>query len=176
MEIKIEPMEFFHAVDTARSRMMVSMAMRMNAATTYERSLNQRMNEEVIGAVGEIAIAKTLNAFHIGSVNTFHRVPDCIADTEVRSTPLENGSLIIRDNDANDRYYVLVVGEAPKVRIVGWILGEDAKQDKWIRNPHGHRKAWFVPQEALFAWEMRLNQIKREAQLKSSAPIIQEYE
>jgi hypothetical protein len=27
--------------------------------------------------------------------------------------------------------------------------GSDAKRDEWWRNPHGHRPAWFVPQEAL---------------------------
>ncbi len=162
MDVKIEPMEFFHAVDTARSRMMVSMAMRINAATTYKRSLNQRINEEVVGAVGEIAIAKTLDAFHIGSVNTFHRVPDCIADTEVRATSFENGSLIIRDNDPENRCYVLVVGEAPTVRIAGWIMGYDAKQDEWIKNPHGHRTAWFVPQSALMPWQLRLERIKSD--------------
>ena len=153
MRVELSLTEWHHAVQTGVLRMMVSSASRLNHASTYERSWSQRLDEEVTGAVGEIAVAKSLGQFHIGSVNTFHRVPDCLGDTEVRATRRDDGCLIVRDNDDDDRLYVLVVGDPPSVRIAGWLRGGEAKRDKWVRNPNGHRRAWFVPQSALRAWE-----------------------
>jgi hypothetical protein len=132
--------------------MVVSSASRLNHASTYQRTWDKRLQEEVTGAAAEIAVAKSVGAFCIGSVNTFHRVPDVIGGTEVRATQREDGCLIVRDNDDNDRRYVLVTGEAPNLRIAGYLYGHEAKQLQWIRNPHGHRQAWFVPQEALHDW------------------------
>lgn len=149
MRIELSLTEWHHAVQTAVLRMMVSSASRLRHASTYERNWAQRLDEEVTGSVGEIAVAKSIGQFHIGSVNTFHRVPDCFGNAEVRATRRENGCLIVRDNDADDRLFVLVVGDPPVVRIVGFLRGADAKRDEWLRNPHGHRAAWFVPQAAL---------------------------
>jgi hypothetical protein len=80
--------------------------------------------------------------------NTFHRVPDCLRNAEVRATRRENGCLIVRDNDADDRQFVLVVGDPPVVRIAGYLRGGDAKRDKWLRDPHGH--IGFEPRIRLF--------------------------
>jgi hypothetical protein len=149
MQVKLSLTEWHHAVQTAVLRMMVSSASRLKHAATYERNWAQRLDEEVTGSVGEIAVAKSIGQFHIGSVNTFHRVPDCLRNAEVRATRRENGCLIVRDNDADDRQFVLVVGDPPVVRIAGYLRGADAKRAEWLRDPHGHRPAWFVPQGAL---------------------------
>lgn len=152
MRITLSIPEYHHAVQTAVLRMVVSSASKMNHASTYERSWLRRLEEEVVGAAGEIAVAKSVGAFHIGSVNTFHRVPDVLGNLEVRATSREDGCLIVRDNDPDDRPYVLVVGEAPNLRIAGYCWGADAKRDEFLRNPHGHRLAWFVPQSSLLSW------------------------
>ena len=152
MDVTLTMTEWHHAAQTALLRMVVSAAQKLNHASTYERTWSERMAEEMTGAAGEVAVAKVLGAFFVGSVNTFHRVPDCIAGTEVRATERDNGCLILRDNDPDDRRYVLVVGSAPKLRIAGWLVGADGKRPEFLRNPHGHRPAWFVPQDNLRPW------------------------
>lgn len=152
MEVTLSIPEYHHAVQTAVLRMVVSSASRMNHASTYERSWVKRLEEEVVGAAGEIAVAKSVGAYHIGSVNTFHRVPDVLGDLEVRATARTDGCLIVRENDADDRAFVLVVGEAPSLRIAGYLFGHEAKKQEFLRNPHGHRPAWFVPQSSLREW------------------------
>lgn len=137
------------ALNAAWLRIVTSAAKGLNSATTYKRSMAKRIQEEFVGACGELAVGKAANTFFVPSVNTFHRVPDCLADCEVRCTEVEGGRLIVRDNDGDARRYVLGVMAGESVTLVGWIRGSDAKRDEWIDNPNGYRLAWFVPQSAL---------------------------
>lgn len=149
IEVTLTAWEFKAAVDLASTRMAVSNDRGMNHASTYKRTYLERLEEETVGACSEIAVGKALNWFVSPSVNTFHRVADVGQRVEVRGTKLDNGSLIIRDNDADDRWYILVTGEPPNMVVRGRIRGDMAKRDEWVRDPHGRRKAWFVPQNAL---------------------------
>jgi hypothetical protein len=141
--------EFKACVDVANARMAVSNASGMNHASTYERNHLTRISQEIVGACGEMAVAKGLGKFWSPSVNTFHAIPDLAASIEVRATERLDGSLIVRDNDDDHRYYVLVVGTPPTLNVVGYLSGADAKKDRFARDPHGHRPAWFVPQSEL---------------------------
>lgn len=99
----------------------------------------------VEGAMAELAYCKYRKKYWSGSVNTF-KSPDCGTDTEIRSSKLMNASLIVRDNDSDDSFYVLVIGTAPNFRICGWIKGCDAKIEQFKRAPNGRPPAYFVPQ------------------------------
>jgi hypothetical protein len=149
MDVSLNPWEFKACVDVANQRMVVSETAGMNHSSTYRRDHLTRIQQEITGACGEMAVCKALGKFWSPSVNTFHDVPDIDPNIEVRTTDRENGSLIVRDNDPEDRWYFLVTGVPPLMRVVGAIRGGDAKRDEWVRDPHGHRPAWFVPQEAL---------------------------
>ena len=137
------------ALDAAWLRIVTSAAKGLNHAATYQRSMTKRIQEEFVGACGEIAVGKAADKFFVPSVNTFHRVPDCLGDCEVRCTEVSAGRLIVRDNDSDTRKYVLGVMVNDTITLVGWILGADAKRDEWIDNPNNYRTAWFVPQNAL---------------------------
>lgn len=137
------------ALNSAWMRIVSSAAIGINHKTTYSRPISTRILEEFIGACGEIAVGKASGEFFVPSVGTFHRVPDCLSDCEVRSTDRTDGSLIVRDNDHDDRRYILAIVTDDKVNLVGWMAGGDAKKPEWRRNPHGHREAWFVPQSSL---------------------------
>jgi hypothetical protein len=141
--------EFEVAINTARLRIVASAMQRLNHASTYQRDLVKRLDEEVVGACGEMAVGKATGRWFVPSVNTFHRTPDCLKDVEVRATALPTGSLIVRENDADDRRFVLAIVQAPRVTLVGWMTGSEAKQPEFSRDPHGHRQAWFVPQDRL---------------------------
>ena len=151
MKVELTAWEFKWAVDVANARMTVSNDQHMNHASTYERDHLTRMQQEITGACGEMAVCKALGRFWTPSVNTFHNVPDIPPNIEVRTCQDNAGSLIVRDNDADDRWYVLVTGKPPTMTVVGFIRGSDAKRDQWLRNPGGHRPSWFVPQSALSA-------------------------
>jgi len=99
----------------------------------------------VEGAVGELAAAKAMNRFWSGSINTFKDGGD-VGTIQVRTRSKEHYELIVRQDDADEDCFVLVVGTAPNYDVKGWILGRDAKQEQWSQT-HGNRPAaFFVPQ------------------------------
>jgi hypothetical protein len=149
VQVELTPRELAMAVNVGMQRLVASTEAGLNHASTYHRSFLKRLEEETVGACGEIAFSKAFGKYWSPSVNTFHDIADVGTDIEVRSTRLDSGSLIVRDNDAGDRWFVLVTGEPPLMTIRGRILGSEAKKPQYVRDPHGHRKAWFVPQEAL---------------------------
>jgi hypothetical protein len=134
---------------TAWHRIIESSAKGLNPATTYRRSMLERIGEELVGAAAEFAVAKWVGKFWTPGLNVFHFEADCGKDIEVRGTGRVDGSLIIRDNDESDRRYVLVILHNDRASLVGWCFGHEAKKPDHLKNPHGRRQAWFVPQDAL---------------------------
>ena len=147
--VTLLPWEFKWCVDVANQRLTISNEKSLNHASTYGRDHLKRIEEEVIGACAEAVAAKYLGKWWSPSVNTFHEIPDILPNIEVRGTADPSNCLIVRENDADERWFILVVGKPPTMTVIGCIQGVDAKQDQWLRNPNGHRPAWFVPQSAL---------------------------
>lgn len=103
---------------------------------------------DVMGAAAEMALAKMLNIYWCGDVNTF-KLPD-VGSLQVRSTSLNNGSLIVRQNDSDNDTFVLMLFQRPSTFCFGgWMKGVDAAQRKYRRAPNGRPPAFFVPQEDL---------------------------
>lgn len=149
VDVTLDPWQYKACMDLAATRMATSNQAGWDHASTYERGYLLRTTQEVMGACGEMAAALALNVFWSPSVNTFHGTSDLPGNIEVRSTTERGYSLIVRDNDPPNRIYVLVVGEPPTLTVVGWMTGTDARQDRFLRDPHSHRPAWFVPQSEL---------------------------
>lgn len=145
--------EMSAALNAAWLRIVTSASAGLNHKTTYSRPMSKRVLEEFVGACGELAVGKAVGEFFVPSVGTFHRLPDCMNDCEVRSTDRGDGCLIIRDNDSDARRYIFAVATGEEVRLIGWLRGADAKKPEWKRNPNGYREAWFVPQSALLPIE-----------------------
>jgi len=102
------------------------------------------------GACGELAAARALGRYWNGSINTFKDDGDIGYNLEVRTTHYQNGCLIVRPADKDESIYLLVIGVAPRYRVVGWIVGGKAKTPEWLSSrPDGRPAAWFVPQHAL---------------------------
>jgi hypothetical protein len=114
------------------------------------RTDEHRIWHETLGCMAEAAVAQHIGIAYAGTVNTFHAEPD-VGPFEVRATDRRNGCLIVRDNDPPERPYVLVVGNGrdPVVELRGWLFGHEARDRRWLRNPHGRRPCWMVPQHAL---------------------------
>lgn len=106
---------------------------------------------EIEGAAAEMAYCKFRGKYWSASVNSF-KDADCGINVQVRHTKLDNGSLIVREADNDEHYYVLVTGLSPSLRIVGWIKGGDAKNKAFIKGPNNRAIAYFVPQNKLMTF------------------------
>lgn len=148
-QVTLTAWEYKHCVDVATTRMSVSIGQNLTDIAAERRDYNERLLVDIRGTCGELAVAKLFNKYWAPSVNTFHGVPDIEPNIEVRTSENPNACLIVRDNDPDDRWYVLVIGIPPVMDVRGFIRGSDAKRDEWVRNPGGHRPSWFVPQSAL---------------------------
>lgn len=104
--------------------------------------------QDIEGACGELAVAKALGRYWNGSVNTFKQGGD-VGKVQVRTRSEHHYELIVRPQDRDDDYFVLVTGVAPDYRVVGYMRGADAKQDGFSKNHGGHGAAFFVPHAAL---------------------------
>lgn len=160
-EITLDPWQYKYCMEVAAARMATSNEAGWNNALTYDRGYLKRTEEEIVGACGEFAAAKALDIFWPASVNTFHRTTDLPHNIEVRSTSREGGrtSLILRNNDPDDRIFILVVGEPPVMRVIGWFIAGDGKRPEYLDNPHDHRPAWFVPKEDLHPIHILITEI-----------------
>lgn len=103
---------------------------------------------DIEGAAAEMAYCKSRGLYFPGVVGNY-KGADVGDKVQVRHTVLESGCLILRENDSDNHYYVLVVGKIPQFTIVGWICGKDGKKPEWWKAPNGRPGAWFVPHGAL---------------------------
>lgn len=142
--------------------------MRMACSVGIERQLSSLANKRkdqhgftgngftvhVMGALAEAAVAKALNVFYTGSIDTFKQ-PD-VEWFQVRWTETE--SLIIRPADDPTEKFVCVTGTGPDFVIRGWMTGVTAAANpSWRRAPGGRPPAYFVPFEYLRELENVVN-------------------
>ena len=134
------------AINTARLRMAVSIATQLKiGAESDNRNWIKWYTDELIGACGEIAVAKLGKFFFVPGLNEFHAVPDVFRDVEVRSTANEHGMLVVRDNDVLERRFVLAIVRGSVVVLAGWIYGTEGAKSEYLANPYNKTPAWFIP-------------------------------
>lgn len=147
------------AVEHSYIRMFESEKKNLNHATTYQRNFNERMTQEVVGILGELAVLDFLNINSDPLVNTYHNVADAGKDVESRATNKLDGHLILRDNDDPERRYIFCTVDYKAVKLIGWSKGKDVMKEEYFRseqkiksmykNPRVLRPAFFIPQNAL---------------------------
>jgi len=101
--------------------------------------------EAASGAVaGEIAVAKALgiNDFKPTS-NTFKSCADIGENIEVKWTAWVGGHLIIHPKDRDTDIAILVVGDSPNLKVVGWLPIIQAKRPKYKSSKD---ESWWVSQ------------------------------
>jgi len=140
--------EFHYAVNCALLQITSSELDKRNHSYTMRRNRLERIHHATIGSIGEIAFAKWMDRFFVPQINTFHSIPDCFEDIEVRASD-KHQFLITRDDDSPDRKYVKVMTNGDGARIIGWLYGHETKQDKWFIDKDNQRKCWMVPHKNL---------------------------
>jgi hypothetical protein len=112
-------------------------------------------HSDIEGACAELALAKWLDVFWDGSVNTF-KAPD-VGAFQVRHTQHLAGHLILKENDSEDEAFVLVTGTNPSFTIRGYMFARDGMQDQYRREHMGEGvngdarifSGWWIPQADL---------------------------
>ena len=151
MKVILSWYEIFMGAEVGLARMIASMKM---SGTNKVNNKDFGWHSDIEGALAEVAVAKHLNIFWDGSVNTFKR-PD-VGSLQIRHTQHKNGCLIVRRGDSDDEIYVLVTGTHPEDELRGFMHGFEAKVDEFWRNVDGKvtSPAWFVPQSRLTKMEL----------------------
>jgi hypothetical protein len=104
----------------------------------------------IVGACGELAVAKALCRYWPAAINQKKHEPDVHPDIQVRCLALPHYDLIVRQDDPEDFRYVLCLGEPPTFEIPGWIDGASAKRPEWLFDRGDRQRPCFwVPQSAL---------------------------
>lgn len=103
--------------------------------------------ESIEGTCGELVVAKYLNIYWDGSIDTFDKSD--VGPYEVRTRSSHDYELIVRKHNKDESIFICVTGQCPNYRIRGWIDGKSAKRPEFLKNHGGHAEAYFVPHSAL---------------------------
>ena len=145
IEITLNSAELLVAAQVGSMRRVASMKRKLGV---YLHSGKDNWAIDIDGAAAEMAVAKHLNVYWVPSVNTGKSAD--VGNFQVRSTEHEHGKLIIRENDAKNEKFILVIYKPPTFKIVGWIYSDDAKTNKYWKEPDEIGVgAWWVPQSDL---------------------------
>jgi len=107
---------------------------------------------DIEGSGAEYAVARTLNRFWRTGIK--QRLADALTDVgydiQVRSTTNPRAThLLVYETDRESDYFFFVRGRMPKLEIVGWIHGSDAKVERfWQETPRGTMAFW-IPESEL---------------------------
>ena len=154
-EVELHPLELTVAANTGITRRVKS---REDHRADTPMKQGTEWQNDICGAIAEMALAKALNVYWVPSVDTF-KLPDIGTNLQVRSTTLERGKLIVRPRDSDDEIYVLGIEKTPLVSFKGWMYGKDAKNaEHWFDPRNGHPGAWFVAQDKL----RNMNELEKE--------------
>ena len=99
---------------------------------------------DIEAACAETAVAKVNNIYHAYTMTTFKN-PD-VGEYEVKHSPRLDYNLILSGTILDDDIFYLVLGMAPKMRVIGWLKGKDVKQPKYWRED---MQAYIAPQKDL---------------------------
>ena len=123
-EITLDLYEMQSASHLGILRCLESKKHKENWGYNYKGSLNDQMAKSISGSMGEVALAKFLKIkfeYHCNVGN----VPDLIFKDlrlQVRTQiPKNNNSLIIRPKAKPGELYTLIIDEAPKFKILGFV-------------------------------------------------------
>jgi len=126
---------------------------------------------DIDGAFGEMAVARWRNVYWDGTVGTISAPADVGLDWQVRSTPWHNGCLLVHDTDKDDQPFILVHSSPPRMTILGWLFGAEAKErgqwgDKHPDRPNSYgtgRPCYWVTQRQLH----EMSELVTDTQLQS---------
>jgi hypothetical protein len=150
MEIQLTPAEMMLAAVAGVMRRLNNLTRRRTPG--HGAGYANAWQKDVEGALAEMAVAKALRLYWNGAIAS-GPLPADVGAFQVRSTPHEQGHLLLHDTDADGDRFLLLIGRDGRYRLAGWITGAQGKQDRFWREPEKGRACYCVPQEALLPLE-----------------------
>jgi hypothetical protein len=122
-------------------------ALKVDRPARYGCGIIDSWTMDIESSCAEMAVAKLTKQYWAGAIGDLNA--DDVGSLQVRQTSGLSNSLIVHPSDKDDRKFILVTGTAPIFFIRGWMMGIDAKQQRFWKDPAGGRPAYFVPQSEL---------------------------
>jgi hypothetical protein len=153
--IILDPYEWAQAsqVGAARDASSKAKGQLGRAGQAADRSLQNHID----GAAAELAVCTALGLPWAAHVDTYLSEPDVevpwLGGVEVKWTA--STGLIVRENEQREQIHVLVTGNGPIKRIVGWLDVEGLRALKASPKTdfgNGRAPAWLKPIEELNDW------------------------
>lgn len=101
------------------------------------------------GACAEMASYKAIKYYWSPTIDVRKELGGDGGPYEVRRRSHQKHDHLIRPDDLVDPPHILACGSLPKFRVVGWILGKDARRDEWWHDYGNRGFAWWPPQADL---------------------------
>jgi hypothetical protein len=146
--VELSLTEMLNAANVGIVRHYESSRRKHKSAHGFVEDATTALTIDIEGAMGEVCVAKVLDRYYEGTVNTF-KDADIGKDIQVRCRSKHDYDLIVREDDNPDHYYIHVTGTAPHYCIRGWMRGDEAKQAKYLAGHGGRVPAYFVPAKDL---------------------------
>jgi hypothetical protein len=145
--IELNDAELLHAATVGAQRRING----MKKSRPAYHGADTRHNEwqiDIIGCIGELALAKALNLYWDPSVvDNLQTIPGDVGFYQVRSTQHLGGHLFVHEYDKPEAPYVLAIVWNHKVKLAGWIYGKERE----IGEPRssGTHTTYWIPQKDL---------------------------
>ena len=126
-------------------------AIEKNTQGRYGRENGGNFDIDVIGAAGELTLAKFLNRYWNGAFGDY-KAADVGSQFQVRASSYTgpNAGLILHPADNDGQPFVKVIVTLPKVMLIGWLYGVEGKQQKfWTEKLQAGRPCFLVPHDWL---------------------------
>lgn len=100
----------------------------------------------IIGAAGELTLAKYLDRFWNGAFGD-HKAADVAQQFQVRASAYTgpNAGLILHPADSDNQPFIKVIVRFPVVTLMGWLTGLDGKQPEFWTELQAGRPCFLVP-------------------------------
>lgn len=112
-----------------------------------------------IGALGEMAVASYLGLKNFLYYDKTPRKDSCDLpfNIDVKTRTKHYYDLIVQLDEKKNKNFWLCTIQSNQIQIKGWIRGRYCFKNKYIKDPAGGRKAYFIPQNDLmppetFCW------------------------
>ena len=145
LKVELSSWEWWLGAQAATRRQLDALTHGYNLTKNVNNKESEALWWHVLGALGEIAVAKGLGLFWNGASGTF-KDADLGTEIQVRTSQFYRG-LRIRPNDKDGHFYIAVLADGYpfNYELLGWMKGEDAKQDRWYKPADGRGgESWFV--------------------------------
>jgi hypothetical protein len=147
-EIRLSPKEVLQGAVVGAMRQVENL--KAGRQPAYGAGVLNDWQLHIEGALGEMAFAKFAGLYWSGA-HGFRA--DDVGSWQIRTRSEDWHELILHEDDADDRRFVLITGRNGDYVIHGWIFAKEGKRADLWKDPAKGRPAFFVPQSELTRFE-----------------------